>query len=85
MFELMEIEEYIYEVVVEPYLKKPTREDANRADNIRKMEGESASSNTYSEMSERTGKHRKRYAYHPRDISKPTFSNSWTWTYIILI
>ena len=33
----MEIEEYIYEVVVDPYYKKPTREDYNRADHRRKM------------------------------------------------
>ena len=36
------------------------------------MRGEAASSNTHSEMSERSRNHRKRYVEHPKDISKPT-------------
>ena len=31
MFERIEISEYIYEVIVEPYYKKTTRVDANHA------------------------------------------------------
>ena len=68
----MEIEEYIYEVVVDPYYKKPTREDYNRADHRRKMRGEATSSNTYYDMSDSDGKFRKRYIYHPKYIPKPT-------------
>ena len=36
------------------------------------MRGESALSNTYSEMGESSGKRRKRYVDHPKDISKLT-------------
>ena len=72
MFFCMEIEEYIYEVVVDPYYKKPTREDYNRADHRRKMRWEADSSNTYYNMSDSDGKSRKRYIYHPTYIPKPT-------------
>ena len=71
LFECMEIEEYIYGGVVEPYHKKPTRADAKRDGHIRKIRGEAASSNSYSETSESTGKHRNRYLDHPMDRSKP--------------
>ena len=37
MFERMEITVYIYEGVVEPFYKKPTRADANRAGHSRRM------------------------------------------------
>ena len=43
MFEHMEIEESIYEGVVEPSYKKPTREDTNRSGPTNKMRGQSAS------------------------------------------
>ena len=58
MFEITKIEEYIYEGVVEPSYKKPTREDTNRADYSRKMRGSSVLLNTYSKMSDIPGKHR---------------------------
>ena len=46
MFECMEISEYIYEGVVKPSYKKPTREYDNCAGISRKIRGESASSTT---------------------------------------
>ena len=62
---------YIYEGVVEPFLqKKLTRADANCAGHGRKIRGEYASSTTYSEVSERADKRRKRYADHPNYRSK---------------
>ena len=72
MFERTEIAESIYKGVVEPYYKKTTREYANCAGHSRKMRGEAASSNTYSEMNESASKCRKRYVEHPKDRSKPT-------------
>ena len=39
MFERMEITESIYEVVVEPFYKKPTRAGANRAGHRRNKRG----------------------------------------------
>ena len=72
MFERIEISEYIYEGVVEPYYKKPTGEDSNCDYYSRKIRREAASPTTYSSMSERSGKNRKRYVYHSKDISKPT-------------
>ena len=42
MFEHMEIAEYMYEVVVEPSLKKSPRADSNRAGLSRKRRVESA-------------------------------------------
>ena len=44
MFERMEIADSIYEGVVEPSYKKPTRADTNRAGHRRKNRGEAASS-----------------------------------------
>ena len=73
MFECIEISESIYEVVVETSYKKNTRSDTNRDAQSRKIRGEFASSNTYSKTIERSGKHRKRYVYNTRDISKHTF------------
>ena len=43
MFERMEIAESIYEVVVEPSYKKPTRADANRSGHSSKKRVETAS------------------------------------------
>ena len=43
MFENMEISESIHEGVLEPFYKKPTRADANRAGHSRKKIGEAAS------------------------------------------
>ena len=43
MFERIEISEYIYESIVEPYYKKTTRVDANHASLRRKMRGDAAS------------------------------------------
>ena len=43
MFECMEMSESIYEGVVEPSYKKPTREDTNRSGPTNKMRGQSAS------------------------------------------
>ena len=54
------------------FLKKTTREDANRASNIILKIGEAASSNTYPDMSKSADKLRKRYIYHPKGKSKPT-------------
>ena len=48
------------------------REDAKCADNSRQIRGEATSSKTYSETSERYGKHRKRHIDHLRDQSKLT-------------
>ena len=72
MFECMEIEESIYEVLVELPNKKPTRVDSNRASYIRKIRGEAAPSNTYSKMIDSDGKFRKKYVYCPKHISKHT-------------
>ena len=72
MFEHMEISESINECVVETSYKIYTRGDVNRAGHIRKMGGESTSSNTYSEMSESADKCRKIHVDHPKDISKHT-------------
>ena len=68
----MEISEYIYEGFVKPYYKKPTTEDTNRADHRRKMRGEYASSNNYSNMSESSENHIKIYVDNLRDIPKHT-------------
>ena len=73
IFERMEIAEYIYEGVLEPSYKKPTRTDARRAGQSRKMRRETALSNTQSEMSESSDKRRKSYVDHPKDRSKKTF------------
>ena len=70
MFERMEIQESIYEGIMEPSHKKPTRADANCAGLSRKMIGESALSNIYPETSESPGKHRKWYVYNPKYILK---------------
>ena len=46
MFERIEISEYIYEGIVEPYYKKTNRLDANRAGLSKKMRGDAASLTT---------------------------------------
>ena len=61
MCERMDIAESIYEGVVEPSYKLSTGSDATHAGHSRKKRGEVASSHTYSKMSERVGKRRKRY------------------------
>ena len=71
MFECMEIVESIYEVVLKPSYKKPTRVDTNRADHSRKMRGEAASSNSYSRINEIAGMRIKRYVNRLKDISSP--------------
>ena len=66
----MDIAEYIYEGVVEPSYKQPTREDTTHAGHRRENRLESTSSHTYSAMIENTGKHRKRYVDHLERESK---------------
>ena len=56
MFELMKISGSIYEGVVEPSCKKPTRSDANRDGYRGKKRGESALSWTRPEKGESSGK-----------------------------
>ena len=70
MFESMEITESIYEGVVEPSYKKPTRADANRAYHNRDKREESDLSNTCPPIRESAGKRRKRYVDHPKIESK---------------
>ena len=72
MYEQIEITESIHGGVVESSYKKPTKADANRAGFISKIRGEAASSTTYSDISESTGKRRQRYVDHLKDISKLT-------------
>ena len=55
----MEIAEYIYEGVVEPSYKKPTRAYANRGGQSRNKRGESASTKTLPATSESAGKRRE--------------------------
>ena len=57
----MEIVESIYEGVVEPSYKKPTRLDTNLAVHSRNKRGESASSKAHLTVGESTGKRQKRY------------------------
>ena len=63
----MEISESIYEGVVEPSYKTPNMEDSNHAGHRTKIRGEAASSNTYSDMSERARKRRNIYVDNPKD------------------
>ena len=70
MFERMEISESIYEGVVEPLYKNPTRADANCADNSKKKEY--AFSSTQPETIVSPEKNRKWYVNHPKDRSKQT-------------
>ena len=72
MFERMEIAESIYEGFVETSYKKTTGAYFNRSGHSRKMRGEANSSTTYSNMSESTGKRRKRYVDHLKDRSRLT-------------
>ena len=66
----MEIAESIYEGVVQPSNKKPAREDANSDGLRRKIRVEAALSNTYFDMSESSGRRRKKYVDHLKDRSK---------------
>ena len=68
MFERMEIVESIYEDVVEPYYKSPTKSDANCAGIRSQTIWEVASSNTNSKVSKSAGMRRKSYAEHYKDI-----------------
>ena len=52
MFERMEIDESIYEGIVEPTYRKPNRSDVNHASHSRQNRGESASSWTRPEKGE---------------------------------
>ena len=70
MFERMEIDESIYEGVLEPSHKKPTRVDANRAGHSRQKRGESASSWNRPENGESAGKRIKRHVDIPTGKSK---------------
>ena len=70
MFERMYISESIYEGVVEPYYKQSTKADSTCAGHSRGNIGESASSNTYSAISESSGKRRKIYVDYPMGKSK---------------
>ena len=68
MFDRMEISESIYEGVVEPSYKKPTRADYNCAGHVSQKRVESASSWTRPEKGESAGKRRKRH------VNIPTYS-----------
>ena len=57
----MEITECIYEGVVEPSYKKPTRVDSNRAGHSRHRRGEGALLRTFPEKGESADKRIKRY------------------------
>ena len=70
MFEHMEIAKSIYEGVVEPYYKNPTRTDGNHAGYSRKKIGEAASSWTLPERGESAGKRRKSHVDSPTGKSK---------------
>ena len=70
MFEHMEITESIYEGVVEPSYKKPTRADAKRAYHRRQKRVEAASSWNCPEKGESAGKRRKLHIDIPMVKSK---------------
>ena len=72
MLECMGISESINEDVVKPSYEKSTRADATCASHSSKMRGEADLSNTYSYMSDISGKHRKRYVDHPKGRYKLT-------------
>ena len=59
MIDHMDIDEHIYEAVVEPSYKKSNREDAIRTGHSRENIVEAASSNTYSAIIESAGRSRK--------------------------
>ena len=66
----MEIAESIYKCVVEPFYKKPTRADDNRAGHSRRKIGEDASSWIQPKKGESAGKRRKSYVDSPTVKSK---------------
>ena len=70
MFERMEISESIYEGVVEPSYKKPTRAYTNLSCHSRQKIIESAYSWTLPEKGESAGKRRKRHVDSPTEKSK---------------
>ena len=72
----MEIAEYIYERVVEPSYKKPTREDSNRAGHRRHKRGEAALSWTCPKECESTGEIIKRHVDSPVGKSKKCLIHS---------
>ena len=57
----MKIAEPIYECVVEPSYKKPTRSDANRAGHSRNKRGEDALSRIHPETGKSAGRRRNIY------------------------
>ena len=59
MFDHMDIDEHIYEAVVEPSYKKSNKGYATRTGHSRENIVETASSNNYSAIIESTGKSRK--------------------------
>ena len=61
IFDRIETIDSIYEGVVEPSYKRPTQADANHAGHSRHKRGEVASSWTFPEKSDSTGKRRKRH------------------------
>ena len=73
MFERMEIVQYIYKGILEPYYNKTTREGGKHSGNSRLKRGEYDSPNNYHEMSESSGKCRKVYVVYPKGRSKPTY------------
>ena len=65
-------EKSIYEAVMKPSYKKRSRSDDNCTVQSIKKRGEPSPSNTYSEMSMRSDRRRKRYADNPKNRSQPT-------------
>ena len=61
IFEGIDILESIYEGILETSQGETSKADSTRAGHVRLKRGESALSNTYSEMSESAEKLRKRY------------------------
>ena len=70
MFEHMEIDEGIYEVVVTPSYKKNIWAEANRTGISRNKRGESTLSNNHPAKYESADKRRKRYVYLSKRASK---------------
>ena len=70
MFENMEISESIHEGVLEPFYKKPTRADANRAGHSRQNIEEAASPWTRPKKDESAGKRRKGHVDSQTEKSK---------------
>ena len=92
IFELMDIVEYINEVLLVPSYIQSTRTYATRSGHSRKKRGEDTLSHTYYSMSESDGNCRKRYIDHPKGESKPLFymapgihqTNARSWETLVL-